>query len=296
MADRSAIEWTEATWNPVTGCSKVSPGCAHCYAETFAERFRGVRDHPYEQGFDLRLWPGRLEQPLRWRRPRMIFVNSMSDLFHEEIPEEFIRPLAAASPGGKIARIAARQNGHELAMISGGTGSAGDARKRRCGTESSSARWQRNRRRSERPRGVRKRVQHATRDDLRPHRMPPVLERCHDAEVPRRRAARQELGALVGARSHAVAVGGRKVGGEEVVACGPVRARDPSESATERQTWWTAAARLAGGTLTKPLVVRTSAWPASSAMTSRSAPESASRVAEGVSEARTQLAARDHTS
>jgi protein gp37 len=90
MADRSAIEWTEATWNPVTGCSKVSPGCAHCYAETFAERFRGVRGHPYEQGFDLRLWPERLDQPLRWRRPRMIFVNSMSDLFHEEIPEDYV--------------------------------------------------------------------------------------------------------------------------------------------------------------------------------------------------------------
>ena len=95
MADRSAIEWTEATWNPVTGCSKVSPGCAHCYAETFAERFRGVAGHAYEQGFDLRLWPARLEQPLRWRRPRMIFVNSMSDLFHEEIPEEFLRAIFA---------------------------------------------------------------------------------------------------------------------------------------------------------------------------------------------------------
>jgi len=90
MADGTAIEWTEATWNPVTGCSKVSPGCAHCYAETFAERWRGIPGHPYEQGFDLRLWPARLEQPLRWRRPRMIFVNSMSDLFHEEIPDEFV--------------------------------------------------------------------------------------------------------------------------------------------------------------------------------------------------------------
>lgn len=90
MADNSAIEWTEATWNPVTGCSKVSPGCAHCYAETFAERWRGIGGHPYEQGFDLRLWPARLEQPLRWKRPRTIFVNSMSDLFHEEIPQDFI--------------------------------------------------------------------------------------------------------------------------------------------------------------------------------------------------------------
>jgi protein gp37 len=90
MADRSAIEWTEATWNPVTGCSKVSPGCAHCYAETFAERWRGVLGHPYEQGFDLRLWPERLDVPLRWRRPRVIFVNSMSDLFHEDIPDEYV--------------------------------------------------------------------------------------------------------------------------------------------------------------------------------------------------------------
>jgi protein gp37 len=90
MADRSTIEWTEATWNPVTGCHQVSPGCAHCYAKTFAERWRGVPGHPYEQGFDLRIWPKRLQQPLRWRRPRMIFVNSMSDLFHEDVPDEFI--------------------------------------------------------------------------------------------------------------------------------------------------------------------------------------------------------------
>ena len=90
MADKSAIEWTEATWNPVTGCDKVSPGCAHCYAETFAERFLGVPGHPYEQGFALKLWPHRLEHPLRWKRPRMIFVNSMSDLFHERIPDDYI--------------------------------------------------------------------------------------------------------------------------------------------------------------------------------------------------------------
>lgn len=90
MADRSAIEWTESTWNPVTGCDEVSPGCAHCYAKTFAERWRGVKGHPYENGFDLTLRPERLDQPLRWRRPRMVFVNSMSDLFHEEIPDSFI--------------------------------------------------------------------------------------------------------------------------------------------------------------------------------------------------------------
>jgi len=91
LADNSAIEWTNATWNPVTGCDKVSPGCAHCYAETFAERWRGIPGHPYQQGFDLRLWPNRLDQPLRWKRPRTIFVNSMSDLFHERIPDLFIR-------------------------------------------------------------------------------------------------------------------------------------------------------------------------------------------------------------
>jgi three-Cys-motif partner protein len=86
----SAIEWTQATWNPVTGCSKVSPGCAHCYAETFAERWRGIPGHPYEQGFDLRLWPSRLDYPLKWKKPRVIFVNSMSDLFHEDIPNDYV--------------------------------------------------------------------------------------------------------------------------------------------------------------------------------------------------------------
>jgi protein gp37 len=93
VSDRSTIEWTDATWNPVTGCSKVSPGCAHCYAETFAERFRGVPGHPYEQGFDLRLWPERLTVPLLWRSPRRIFVNSMSDLFHEDIPEGYVHQI-----------------------------------------------------------------------------------------------------------------------------------------------------------------------------------------------------------
>ena len=93
MADRSRIEWTEATWNPVTGCDQVSPGCAHCYAKTFAERWRGVPGHPYEQGFDLRLWPDRLDQPRRWKKPRTIFVNSMSDLFHEDIPFDFVEQV-----------------------------------------------------------------------------------------------------------------------------------------------------------------------------------------------------------
>jgi three-Cys-motif partner protein len=93
MSDRSAIEWTDATWNPVRGCTKISPGCAHCYAETFAERFRGVAGHPYEQGFDLRLVPDKLTEPLQWRQPRMIFVNSMSDLFHKDVPDDYIRDV-----------------------------------------------------------------------------------------------------------------------------------------------------------------------------------------------------------
>ncbi len=91
MADRSAIEWTEATWNPVTGCTKVSPGCARCYAERIAERFRGTPTFP--NGFDVTLRHDRLALPLRWRRPRRIFVNSMSDLFHEAVPFEFIEAV-----------------------------------------------------------------------------------------------------------------------------------------------------------------------------------------------------------
>jgi protein gp37 len=89
MASSTAIEWTDATWNPVTGCTKISAGCDHCYAERFSERFRGVPGHPFEFGFDLTLRPERLETPLKWRQPRMIFVNSMSDLFHKEVPWEF---------------------------------------------------------------------------------------------------------------------------------------------------------------------------------------------------------------
>src|SRR6202035_3271489 len=91
MAALSTIEWTDSTWNPVRGCTKISPGCKHCYALTFAERWRGIPGHPYEQGFDLRLVPEKLEEPLRWKSPRRIFVNSMSDLFHERVPENYIR-------------------------------------------------------------------------------------------------------------------------------------------------------------------------------------------------------------
>lgn len=90
MPGKSTIEWTHSTWNPATGCNKVSPGCKFCYAERFSKRWRGIPGHPYEQGFDLKLWPDRLIMPLKWKKPRYIFVNSMSDPFHENIPEEFI--------------------------------------------------------------------------------------------------------------------------------------------------------------------------------------------------------------
>ena len=90
MAGTSKIEWTDATWNPVTGCTKISPGCDHCYAERFAERFRNVDQHPYAQGFDLRLHDARLDQPRRWAKPRRVFVNSMSDLFHTDVGTEYI--------------------------------------------------------------------------------------------------------------------------------------------------------------------------------------------------------------
>lgn len=101
MADDSKIEWTDATWNPVTGCEKVSPGCDHCYAETFAERWRDIPGHYFENGFSVQLRPGKLEQPLRWQRPRRVFVNSMSDLFHKDVPDEYIAcafVIMAATP------------------------------------------------------------------------------------------------------------------------------------------------------------------------------------------------------
>jgi protein gp37 len=108
MSDGSRIEWTDATWNPVRGCTKVSPGCKHCYAETFAERFRGVAGHPFENGFDLRLVPEKLEQPLHWRRPRKVFVNSMSDLFHEKVPVEYI---------ASVGRVMAQANWHVFQVL-----------------------------------------------------------------------------------------------------------------------------------------------------------------------------------
>ena len=90
MSRKSTIEWTNSSWNPVTGCTKISAGCDHCYAERFSERFRDVEGHPFEAGFNLTLRPERLEHPMRWRRSQFIFVNSMSDLFHKNIPIEYI--------------------------------------------------------------------------------------------------------------------------------------------------------------------------------------------------------------
>lgn len=95
MSEHSKIEWTDTTWNPLRGCTKISPGCKHCYAETFAERFRGVPGHPYEQGFDLRLVPGKLAEPFQWSSPRTVFVNSMSDLFQPEVPDAYIEDVVS---------------------------------------------------------------------------------------------------------------------------------------------------------------------------------------------------------
>jgi protein gp37 len=108
MSQNSAIEWTDATWNPVRGCTKVSPGCKHCYASTFAERFRGVPEHPYEQGFDLRLVPEKLVEPLKWSSSKRIFVNSMSDLFHEGIPSDYI---------AKVEDVMAEANWHTFQVL-----------------------------------------------------------------------------------------------------------------------------------------------------------------------------------
>lgn len=94
MSSTSKIEWTDATWNPVRGCTKVSPGCINCYAKTFSERFRGVPGHPFEFGFDLRIIPEKLGDPIRWSQPKKIFVNSMSDLFHEGVSDDFISKIA----------------------------------------------------------------------------------------------------------------------------------------------------------------------------------------------------------
>jgi protein gp37 len=108
VASNSKIEWTDATWNPVRGCIKISPGCKHCYAETFAERFRGVKGHPYEQGFDLRLVPEKLAEPFSWRSPKLVFVNSMSDLFQGGVPDQYVEI---------VARVMATANWHTYQVL-----------------------------------------------------------------------------------------------------------------------------------------------------------------------------------
>jgi protein gp37 len=108
MSTQTKIEWTDATWNPVRGCTKISPGCKHCYAETFAERFRGVKGHPYEQGFDLRLVPAKLTEPLLWRSPKLVFVNSMSDLFQDGVPDDYIEA---------VCRVMVKANWHTFQVL-----------------------------------------------------------------------------------------------------------------------------------------------------------------------------------
>ena len=108
MSLNSHIEWTDATWNPVRGCTKISPGCKHCYAETFAERFRGVKGHPYEQGFDLRLVPEKLTEPFLWRSPKLVFVNSMSDLFQDGVPDDYIEA---------VCRVMVKANWHTFQVL-----------------------------------------------------------------------------------------------------------------------------------------------------------------------------------
>jgi protein gp37 len=95
MAQKSSIEWTESTWNPVTGCTKISAGCAHCYAQRMAKRLKAMGQPRYRNEFKVTLQPDALDTPLHWRRPRMIFVNSMSDLFHEEVPADYIAKVFA---------------------------------------------------------------------------------------------------------------------------------------------------------------------------------------------------------
>jgi protein gp37 len=117
MSSKSKIEWTDATWNPVRGCTKISPGCKHCYAETFAERFRGVRNHPYERGFDLRLVHEKLSEPLLWKKSRMVFVNSMSDLFQDGVPNDYIV---------KVAQVMKRASWHTYQVLTKRSGRLAD--------------------------------------------------------------------------------------------------------------------------------------------------------------------------
>ena len=121
MSLNSHIEWTDATWNPVRGCVKISPGCEHCYAETFAERFRGVKGHPYEQGFDLRLVPEKLTEPFSWRSPKLVFVNSMSDLFQAGVPDDYAEAVSRvmATANWHTYQVLTKRSERLLALLSG---------------------------------------------------------------------------------------------------------------------------------------------------------------------------------
>jgi protein gp37 len=120
MSSTTTIEWTEATWNPVTGCRKVSEGCDNCYAETFAERWRGIPGHPFEQGFDVRLWPDRLTLPLRWRKARVVFVNSMSDLWIDEVDHLYAARVFAvmALAGRHTFQLLTKRPGRMASVVS----------------------------------------------------------------------------------------------------------------------------------------------------------------------------------
>ena len=128
MSLKSHIEWTDATWNPVRGCTKISPGCKHCYAETFAERFRNVPGHPYEQGFDLKLIPHKLAEPLLWPSRQMVFVNSMSDLFQPGVPDEYIVTVAEimAQADWHIYQVLTKRADRLAELLAGKLGFAAD--------------------------------------------------------------------------------------------------------------------------------------------------------------------------
>jgi protein gp37 len=121
MSLNSHIEWTDATWNPVRGCVKISPGCKHCYAETFAERFRGVKGHPYEQGFDLRLVPEKLTEPFSWLSPKLVFVNSMSDLFQDQVPDAYAEAVSQvmATANWHTYQVLTKRSGRLCEMLGG---------------------------------------------------------------------------------------------------------------------------------------------------------------------------------
>jgi protein gp37 len=130
VSDHSKIEWTDATWNPLRGCTKISPGCKHCYAQTFAERFRGVPGHPYEQGFDLRLVPDKLSEPFTWPSPRTVFVNSMSDLFQPTVPDAYIEEVVTVmmEANWHTYQVLTKRSGRLQQMLSTKLRFAADAR------------------------------------------------------------------------------------------------------------------------------------------------------------------------